>query len=54
MFIKKLKDRISKKLAKIKEKTLWNGVIRSVYIGYLKFLITIGTQFIIWLNGSLP
>ena len=39
--IKKIKAFIIAKLKKLYEKTVWNGVIRSILIGYLKLLISV-------------
>jgi hypothetical protein len=46
--VKKIRNFIIKKLEQLKEKTLWNGIIRSILIGYVKLVIAVSAQFIIW------
>ena len=53
MFIfKRYKDKIKKKLIDLKKKTLYNGVIRSVYISYLEICLTTAIQFKLIIKGS--
>ena len=42
VILRRLKDYIRLKLAQLKEKMIWNGTIRSIYIGYLKALVEVG------------
>jgi len=40
--VKKFRDPIKNKLVTFKESMMWNGVIRSMTIGYIKFMMTAG------------
>lgn len=48
MLVQKYKDRIQTKLRAIYKQSVWNGVIRSIDIGYIETVMTVGTQIRLW------
>jgi len=49
----KTSDQIKDQLKSIKQKWTWNLTIRTFDISYLQLVITCGTQFAIWHQGSI-
>ena len=52
MICKKFKDKIRTKLVGLKNKMLFNGLIRSILVAYYKTLMSAGLQMRYWLRGD--
>ena len=52
MLFKRYKAKIKEKLIAIKKKTLFNGVIRSIMLSFMKTTLSAGVQFNMWIRES--
>ena len=50
-FCKKFRAKVVEKLNKIKDKMIWNGIIMSVIVAYLKVMAAASTQIILISHG---
>ena len=44
IFKKSIKEKVNKKLSDLYKKTVWNGLIRTLYISYISYSISANTQ----------
>ena len=50
--VQRFRAKIEEKLNDAKKKFMWNGMIQSIDITYIEILLTVGTQFSMYLKGS--
>ena len=52
LFFKKYANKIKQKLTEIKNKTIYNGALRSIYISYMEVCLSTAIQFKLMIKGS--